>query len=89
MVLMAELATFLLIAVGFASWFRRRPLWRAHRRHGVVPSRGQFSGAATPTYYGARLNVPTVRPELRPDDDATPRGWSRWRRRSEQGTDDA
>jgi hypothetical protein len=74
-----------LLAVVWFSWFRRTPIYRAHRRIGVVSGQsgvggvpGQSGVGNTPTWYGDR-HVPPLLPELRPDvDQATPRV-RRWR----------
>jgi hypothetical protein len=76
MVAMAEVLVFVLVAALFVWWFRRSPMYRAHRRAGVVPSGYQYIGAATPTWHGQR-HVPPLRPELRPDDE--PMRSRRWR----------
>jgi hypothetical protein len=89
MVAMAEVVVFVLLAAVFVWWFRRTPMYRAHRRTGVVPSGGQFFGAADPTWHGQR-HAPPLRPELRPDDDPVPtrsRRWWRWHSR-QQGAKD-
>jgi hypothetical protein len=84
MMAMAEVVVLVLLTAVFVWWFRRTPMYRAHRRSGVVPSRGQFIGAATPTWHGQR-HVPPMRPELRPDDDSVrERSRRRWRWRSRQ-----
>jgi hypothetical protein len=74
-----------LLAVVWFLWFRRTPLYRAHRRVGVVSGQsgaggvpGQFAVGNCPRWYGER-HVPPLLPELRPDiDQSTPRV-RRWR----------
>jgi hypothetical protein len=83
MVAMAEIVVLVLLAAVFVWWFRRTPMYRAHRRTGVVPSGDQYVGAATPTWHGQR-HVPPLRPELRPDDDPASKSSRRSRRRSKQ-----
>jgi hypothetical protein len=78
MLAMAEVLVFVLVAAVFVWWFRRTPMYRAHRRTGFVPSGHQYVGAATPTWHGLR-HVPPLRPELRPDDDSVPVRSRRWR----------
>lgn len=80
-----------LVAVVWFLWFRRTPLYRAHRRIGVVPGQsgvggvpGQSGVGNTPTWYGDR-HAPPLLPELRPDvDQATPRVWRRRVRRNKR-----
>src|SRR5881275_697479 len=69
-----------LLAVVWFLWFRRTPMYRVHRRIGVVSGQsggggmpGQSAVGNTPRWYGDR-HVPPLLPELRPDaDQATPR----------------
>jgi hypothetical protein len=77
----------LLLAGVWILWFRRTPMYRAHRRIGVVPGQsgvggmpGQSAVGNTPTWYGDR-HVPPLLPELRPEDDPVrgrSRSWWRW-----------
>lgn len=74
MVAVVCIVLFLLAVVWFL-WFRRTPLYRAHRRIGVVPGQsgvggvpGQSGVGNTATWYGDR-HVPPLLPELRPDVD--------------------
>ena len=84
MVAVIWIVLFLLSVVWFL-WFRRTPMYRAHRRIGVVPGQSGVGGVAgqsgignTPRWYGDR-HVPPLLPELRPNvDQATPR-MRRWR----------
>jgi hypothetical protein len=78
MVATAEVAVLVLLAVGFIRWFRRKPLYRAHRRTGVVPGRPVSSHVSLrfhePTQdktFGYGQELP-LRPELRPDVDPVP-----------------
>ena len=89
MVAVIWVARFLLTVVWFL-WFRRTPMYRAHRRIGVVSGQsgvggvpGQSAVGNTPRWYGDR-HVPPLLPELRPDrDQTTPRArrWQIWRNR--------
>jgi len=68
-----------LLAVVWFLWFRRTPMYRAHRRIGVVSGQsgvggvpGQSGVGNTLRWHGDR-HVPPLLPELRPDaDQATP-----------------
>ncbi len=76
MVAVLEISAVALLAGIWFLWFRRTPLYRAHRRSGVVP--GQFrGGGATPRWYGDR-HVPPLLPDLRPDADPATRSARRW-----------
>lgn len=76
MVAVVEVLVVGLLAGIWFLWFRRTPLYRAHRRSGVVP--GQFrGGGAAPRWYGDR-HVPPLLPELRPDADPATRSARRW-----------
>jgi hypothetical protein len=86
-----------LLAVVWFLWFRRTPMYRAHRRIGVVPGQsglggvpGQSGVGNTQRWYGDR-HVPPLRPELRPEDDLVRgRSWRWWRWHSKQpGPNDA
>jgi hypothetical protein len=74
-----------LLAVIWFLWFRRTPMYRAHRRTGVASGQsgvggvmGQSAVGNTLRYHGQR-HVPPLLPELRTDaDQATPRV-RRWR----------
>jgi len=89
MVTVIWILLFLLAVVWFV-WFRRTPLYRAHRRIGVVKGQsgvggvpGQSAVGNTPTWFGQRHQPPLL-PELRPVDDQhglPGRRWVfRWRR---------
>lgn len=74
-----------LLAVAWFLWFRRKPLYRAHRRIGVVPGQsgvggvsGQSAVGNTPTWFGQR-HVPPLLPELRPDEGQNALPGRRWR----------
>jgi hypothetical protein len=61
-----------LLAVVWCLWFRRTPMYRAHRRIGVVSGQsgvggvtGQSAVGNTPRWHGDR-HVPPLLPELRP-----------------------
>jgi hypothetical protein len=69
MVPVAEVVVLVLLAVVGVWWFRRTPLYRAHRRSGVVP--GQWSAWTSPRWYGD--NPMPQRPELRPQAGLAPR----------------
>ena len=76
---MTETVGLLVLVAVFVWWFRRTPMYRAHRRTGVVPSQGQYWN--NPTFHGQRVNVPQMRPEMWPDDDPKPTAsghWWRW-----------
>jgi hypothetical protein len=66
MVAMAEVVMLILLAAVFIWWFRRTPMYRTHRRSGVVP--GQWSHMSSPTWHGVGGTLPP-RPVLRPDED--------------------
>jgi hypothetical protein len=73
-----------LLAVVWFLWFRRTPLYRAHRRFGVVKGQsgvggvsGQSAVGNTPTWFGQR-HVPPLLPELRPDEDQNGLPGRRW-----------
>lgn len=66
-------------------WFRRTPLYRAHRRIGVVQGQSGVGGVTgqsgignTPAWYGDR-HVPPLLPELRADGEQPTRRVRRWR----------
>jgi hypothetical protein len=95
MVVVIWIVLFLLAVVGFL-WFRRTPLYRAHRRIGVVSGQsgvggvtGQSAVGNTPTWHGNR-HVPPLLPELRPADDPrrprSRRWWTRNKRNPESMT---
>jgi hypothetical protein len=74
-----------LLAVVWFLWFRRTPMYRAHRRIGVVSGQsgvggvpGQSGVGNTPRWYGDR-HVPPLLPELRPDVDQATSRVRRWR----------
>jgi hypothetical protein len=74
-----------LLAVVWFLWFRRTPMYRAHRRTGVVSGQsgvggvpGQSGVGNAPRWYGDR-HVPPLLPELRPDADQATPPVRRWR----------
>ena len=72
MVALFEVVFLTLLVVAGWLWFRRTPMYRAHRRQGVVP--GQTSAYSSPKYYGGH-SLP-LRPELRGEE--APRRPRRW-----------
>ena len=84
MVALIWVVLFLLAVIWFL-WFRRTPMYRAHRRIGVVSGKSGFGGVAgqsgvggaTPRWYGDR-HVPPLLPELRPEADPAIPSARRW-----------
>lgn len=73
-----------LLAVVCFLWFRRTPMYRAHRRIGVVKGQsgvgsvpGQSAVGNTPTWFGQRHQPPLL-PELRPDEGQKGLPGRRW-----------
>ena len=63
-----------LLAVVWFWWFRRTPMYRAHRQIGVFPN--TWSARSSSVWHGS--NRPPLRPDLRPEAHQMPPSSRRW-----------
>jgi hypothetical protein len=83
----AVFVVFVLLALVFFWWFRRTPMYRAHRQIGIFPGE-PWSARSSGAWHGDLR--PPLRPDLRPSEDpGRPRSrrWLTGRKRHSESND--